>query len=302
MPERSDAKEKKFLTRPLWLANIGKWDAQGIGDSTFAGLKEREVFEIYAPIAERIISDFNERSFSQAPDNSPLIIGVTGSVAVGKSTISNLLKELFVNSPAKLQTQVISTDNFLFTNERLQQNHILHRKGFPESFDTNAIIEFLTELKEGKSSFSLPVYSHETYDIEESYSQFDAPKVLILEGVNILQESADKSNNTRLEISEFLDFSIFIDADENDIAQWYEDRFLDYCYKAESDRSSFFLQFKDHTHQERKELAKHIWNSVNRPNLLEHINPSREFADLILNKSFDHSILSLEIPPFWTSP
>ena len=105
-----------------------------------------------------------------------------------------------------------------------------------------------------------------------------------------------------MEISEFLDFSIFIDADENDIAQWYEDRFLDYCYKAESDKSSFFLQFKDLTHQERKELAEHIWNSVNRPNLLEHINPSREFADLILNKSFDHSILSLEIPPFWTSP
>ena len=302
MLERSDAKERKFLTRPLWLANIDNWDEQGIRNTTFAGLHEREVFEIYAPITQRIISDFDERSFSQATDHSPLIIGVTGSVAVGKSTISNLLRELFANSTAQLQTQVISTDNFLFTNKRLQLNHILHRKGFPESFDTNAIIEFLTELKEGKSSFSLPVYSHETYDIEESFSQFDAPKVLILEGVNILQESADKSNNTRLAISEFLDFSIFIDADESDIAQWYADRFLDYCYRAESDRSSFFLQFKDLTHQERKELAEHIWNSVNRPNLLEHINPSREFADLILNKSFDHSILSLEIPSFWTSP
>ena len=199
------------------------------------------MFEIYAPITQRIISDFDERSFYQATDHSPLMIGVTGSVAVGKSTISNLLRELFANATAQLQTQVISTDNFLFTNERLQQNHILHRKGFPESFDTNAIIEFLSELKEGKSSFSLPVYSHETYDIEESFSQFDAPKVLILEGVNILQESAAKSNNTRLAISEFLDFSIFIDADENDIAQWYADRFLDYCYRAESDRNSFLL-------------------------------------------------------------
>ena len=94
MPERSDAKEKKFLTRPLWLANIGKWGAQGIGNTSFAGLNEREVFEIYAPIAERIISDFDERSFSQASDHSPLIIGVTGSVAVGKSTISNLLNPM----------------------------------------------------------------------------------------------------------------------------------------------------------------------------------------------------------------
>ena len=120
MLERSDAKERKFLTRPLWLANIDNWDEQGIRNTTFAGLHEREVFEIYAPITQRIISDFDEQSFSQATDHSPLIIGVTGSVAVGKSTISNLLRELFANSTAQLQTQVISTDNFLFTNKRLQ--------------------------------------------------------------------------------------------------------------------------------------------------------------------------------------
>jgi type I pantothenate kinase len=229
------------------------------------------------------------------------LIGITGSVSVGKSTISNIIKKLAINPPTNLSAQVISTDNFLFPNSQLQKDQILHRKGFPESFDHAAIIEFLSEISEGKPNSIIPIYSHETYDIDGT-SRYEVTDLIIIEGVNILQNPIEK-NDRGPSIREFLDFSIFIDADESEIAQWYEGRFLKYCSLAEDNTKSFFSQFKNLNMEERKKLASEIWKSVNKPNLDSYIYPSKKYADLIIKKGNDHLVSSLQVPLSWlTSP
>ena len=229
------------------------------------------------------------------------MIGITGSVSVGKSTISNIIKKLVISPPINLSAQVISTDNFLFPNSQLQKDQILHRKGFPESFDHVAIIEFLSEISEGKPNSIIPIYSHETYDIDGT-SRYEVTDLIIIEGVNVLQEPIEK-NEWGPSIREFLDFSIFIDADESEITQWYEDRFLKYCSLAEDNTKSFFSQFKNLNMEERKKLASEIWKSVNKPNLDSYIYPSKKYADLIIKKGNDHLVSSLQVPLSWlTSP
>ena len=229
------------------------------------------------------------------------MIGITGSVSVGKSTISNIIKKLVTSPPINLSAQVISTDNFLFPNSQLQKDQILHRKGFPESFDHVAIIKFLSEISEGKPNSIIPIYSHETYDIEGT-SHSGVTDLIIIEGVNILQNPIEKDNQDP-RIRDFLDFSIFIDADESEITQWYEDRFLRYCSLAEDNTKSFFSQFKNLNLEERKKLAAEIWKSVNKPNLDSYIYPSKEYADLIIKKDNGHLVSSLQVPLSWlTSP
>ena len=294
-------KDTQLLNREKWLEEISSWEIQGVQGITDLNFTEQEINEIYAPIIQKLLSDHKRSLKTRTRTPQPLLIGITGSVSVGKSTISNIIKKLVTSPPINLSAQVISTDNFLFPNSQLQKNQILHRKGFPESFDHAAIIKFLSGITEGKPNSIIPIYSHETYDIEGT-SRSEITDLIIIEGVNILQEPIEK-NDQDPSIREFLDFSIFIDADESEITQWYEDRFLKYCSLAEDKTKSFFSQFKNLNMEERKKLASEIWKSVNKPNLDSYIYPSKEYADLIIKKGNDHLVSSLQVPLSWlTSP
>ena len=294
-------KDTQLLNREKWLEEITSWEIQGVQGITDLNFTEQEVNEIYAPIIQKLLSGHTRSLNARTGTLQPLLIGITGSVSVGKSTISNIIKKLAINPPTNLSAQVISTDNFLFPNSQLQKDQILHRKGFPESFDHAAIIEFLSEISEGKPNSIIPIYSHETYDIDGT-SRYEVTDLIIIEGVNILQNPIEK-NDRGPSIREFLDFSIFIDADESEIAQWYEGRFLKYCSLAEDNTKSFFSQFKNLNMEERKKLASEIWKSVNKPNLDSYIYPSKEYADLIIKKGNDHLVSSLQVPLSWlTSP
>ena len=294
-------KDTQLLNREKWLEEISSWEIQGVQGISDLNFTEQEVNEIYAPIIQKLLSGHKRSLKARTGTLQPLLIGITGSVSVGKSTISNIIKKLAISPPINLSAQVISTDNFLFPNSQLQKNQILHRKGFPESFDHAAIIEFLSEISKGKPNSIIPIYSHETYDIDGT-SRYEVTDLIIIEGVNILQNPIEK-NDRGPSIREFLDFSIFIDADESEIAQWYEDRFLKYCSLAEDNTKSFFSQFKNLNMEERKKLASGIWKSVNKPNLDSYIYPSKEYADLIIKKGNDHSVSSLQVPLSWlTSP
>ena len=294
-------KDTQLLNREKWLEEISSWEIQGVQGITDLNFTEQEINEIYAPIIQKLLSDHKRSLKTRTRTPQPLLIGITGSVSVGKSTISNIIKKLVTSPPINLSAQVISTDNFLFPNSQLQKDQILHRKGFPESFDHAAIIEFLSEISEGKPNSIIPIYSHETYDIEGT-SHSGVTDLIIIEGVNILQNPIEK-NDRGPSIREFLDFSIFIDADESEIAQWYEGRFLKYCSLAEDNTKSFFSQFKNLNMEERKKLASEIWRSVNKPNLDSYIYPSKEYADLIIKKDNGHLVSSLQVPLSWlTSP
>ncbi len=294
-------KDTQLLNREKWLEEISSWEIQSVQGISDLNFTEQEVNEIYAPIIQKLLSGHTRSLNARTGTLQPLLIGITGSVSVGKSTISNIIKKLAINPPTNLSAQVISTDNFLFPNSQLQKDQILHRKGFPESFDHAAIIEFLSEISEGKPNSIIPIYSHETYDIDGT-SRYEVTDLIIIEGVNILQNPIEK-NDRGPSIREFLDFSIFIDADESEIAQWYEGRFLKYCSLAEDNTKSFFSQFKNLNMEERKKLASEIWKSVNKPNLDKYIYPSKEYADLIIKKGNDHLVSSLQVPLSWlTSP
>ena len=294
-------KDTQLLNREKWLEEISSWEIQSVQGISDLNFTEQEVNEIYAPIIQKLLSGHKRSLKARTGTLQPLLIGITGSVSVGKSTISNIIKKLVISPPINLSAQVISTDNFLFPNSQLQKNQILHRKGFPESFDHAAIIEFLSEISEGKPNSIIPIYSHETYDIDGT-SRYEVTDLIIIEGVNVLQNPIEM-NEWGPSIREFLDFSIFIDADESEIAQWYEDRFLKYCSLAEDNTKSFFSQFKNLNMEERKKLASEIWKSVNKPNLDSYIYPSKEYADLIIKKGKDHLVSSLQVPLSWlTSP
>ena len=294
-------KDTQLLNREKWLEEISSWEIQSVQGISDLNFTEQEVNEIYAPIIQKLLSGHTRSLNARTGTLQPLLIGITGSVSVGKSTISNIIKKLAISPPINLSAQVISTDNFLFPNSQLQKDQILHRKGFPESFDHAAIIEFLSEISEGKPNSIIPIYSHETYDIDGT-SRYEVTDLIIIEGVNILQNPIEK-NDRGPSIREFLDFSIFIDADESEITQWYEDRFLKYCSLAEDNTKSFFSQFKNLNMEERKKLASEIWKSVNKPNLDSYIYPSKEYADLIIKKGNDHLVSSLQVPLSWlTSP
>ena len=294
-------KDTQLLNREKWLEEISSWEIQSVQGISDLNFTEQEVNEIYAPIIQKLLSGHKRSLKARTGTLQPLLIGITGSVSVGKSTISNIIKKLVTSPPINLSAQVISTDNFLFPNSQLQKDQILHRKGFPESFDHVAIIEFLSEISEGKPNSIIPIYSHETYDIDGT-SRYEVTDLIIIEGVNVLQNPIEK-NDRGPSIREFLDFSIFIDADESEITQWYEDRFLKYCSLAEDNTKSFFSQFKNLNMEERKKLASEIWKSVNKPNLDSYIYPSKEYADLIIKKGNDHLVSSLQVPLSWlTSP
>jgi type I pantothenate kinase len=222
----------------------------------------------------------------------PYVIGIAGSVAVGKSTSARILQALLTRWPEHPRVELITTDGFLYPNAVLEQRGIMNRKGFPESYDTKRLIQFLRELKAGMPAVSAPVYSHVEYDIVPNDSMtVRQPDILIIEGLNVLQTGVESTEF----VSDYFDFSIYIDAEERDIEGWYVDRFLALRQTVFQNPASFFTHYAHLTDSEAVEVARTIWREINGKNLRENIVPTRARASLVMQKSGDHRVSEVHL-------
>lgn len=273
----------------------GLQDPTNLQDVEEVYLPLTQLVELYRKNTSRMYSSSNE-FLGIKPTRTPFVIGVAGSVAVGKSTTARLLAELLRRQPSKPKVDLVTTDGFLFPNEELKRRDILDRKGFPESYNQRAMLEFVIAVKSGKPQVVAPKYSHLIYDIvEDEEIVIEQPDVLIVEGLNVLQPATIQRNGQRLSVSDFLDFSVYVDADESDIRDWYLSRFLALRSSAFADPQSYFHKYATLDDSEARETAYSIWESTNGPNLRANINPTRERATVVLRKSSDHSIRHVRI-------
>ncbi|KRB63004.1 type I pantothenate kinase [Rhizobium sp. Root708] len=223
---------------------------------------------------------------------TPFVIGIAGSVAVGKSTTARILKELLTRWPSSPKVDLVTTDGFLHPNAVLQRENLMQRKGFPESYDTGAILRFLAAIKAGQPNVKAPSYSHLVYDVlPNEHKIVDRPDILIFEGINVLQ-SRDLPAGGKIVpmVSDFFDFSIYIDADESRIHDWYVTRFMRLRETAFRDPHSFFHRYASISEEEALTIAEGLWENINLKNLQENILPTRPRADLILRKGNNHLI------------
>ncbi|WP_312678430.1 type I pantothenate kinase [Microbacterium sp.] len=271
---------------------------RGIGDR----LDLAEVREVYLPLS-RLLSTYAENTkrlgaetaafLGEADSTTPFVVGVAGSVAVGKSTIARLLRELMSRWPGTPRVELVTTDGFLYTNAELERRGIMHRKGFPESYDRRALVSFLTEVKSGAAEARAPFYSHVRYDImPDAHVTVRRPDVVIVEGLNVLSPPPTPND---VAVSDLFDFSIYVDADEDDIAQWYVNRFLALRQGAFSNPNSFFKVFAELSDAEAVETAMGYWNDINLPNLRENVEPTKHRATLVLRKAADHAVETVRL-------
>ena len=248
------------------------------------------LLSLYAEATKRLGAETS--GFLGEPDTTtPFIVGVAGSVAVGKSTIARLLRELTSRWPGTPRVELVTTDGFLYPNAELERRGLMERKGFPESYDRRALVSFLTEVKSGAPEVRAPYYSHMRYDIVPDASiTVRRPDIVIVEGLNVLQPPPTPND---VAVSDLFDFSIYVDADAEHIAQWYVDRFLALRRAAFSNPNSFFNVFADLTDDEAVERAMGFWNTINLPNLEENVLPTRHRASLVLQKAADHTVESV---------
>jgi len=227
----------------------------------------------------------------------PYVIGVAGSVAVGKSTFARILQALLAHWPDHPQVDLVTTDGFLHPNHVLEERGIMNRKGFPESYDTRRLLQFLRDLKSGAPTATAPVYSHIVYDIVPNESVVvHQPDIVILEGLNVLQVGGVAEGAPPTEfVSDYFDFSIYIDADERDIEEFYVQRFLTLCETVFKEPDSFFQHYAHLTRDEATETARMIWREINGKNLRENIAPTKNRAGLLLFKGRDHRVTSMKL-------
>ncbi len=238
---------------------------------------------------------FRQRRVFFNSDNAvktPFIIGIAGSVAVGKSTTARVLKELLQRWPSSPKVDLVTTDGFLLPNEVLRRENLMERKGFPESYDVGALLRFLSAIKSGQPDVQAPLYSHMTYDVlPGAYVTIDRPDILIFEGINVLQ-TRDLPQDGKFVpfVSDFFDFSIYIDADEKLVHHWYIDRFMRLRETAFKNPESFFHRYSQLSEEAARAIAEGLWTNINLKNLTENILPTRPRADLVLRKGANHLI------------
>jgi type I pantothenate kinase len=261
-----------------------------------------EVAAIYLPLSRLLslyvaaVQDLFKATqrflLAEAETKVPYIIGVAGSVAVGKSTTARVLQALLARWPNTPKVDLITTDGFLLPNEELSRLGLMDRKGFPESYDTGALLHFLADIKAGKRNVKAPVYSHLVYDVMPGErTVIDRPDLLIVEGLNVLQPARLPRDGKAIPfVSDYFDFSIYLDADETDLHRWYVDRFLRLRQTAFRDPKSFFRKYAKLAEREAMDTADSLWSRINLVNLRENILPTRQRASLILRKGASHRI------------
>jgi type I pantothenate kinase len=260
-----------------------------------------EVQQIYLPLS-RLLSLYVEAAGTlhraqeefldrPTPPRTPFVIGLAGSVAVGKSTTARVLQQMLAHWPAHPQVALVTTDGFLYPNEELTRRGILHRKGFPESYDRKALLKFVIDIKSGRDEVEAPVYSHLVYDVTDEKVVVSRPDIVIVEGLNVLQPPQNRPDGrTGLAVSDFFDFSIYVDAATSDIRKWYTERFLRLRETAFRDPASYFAQYAVLSHDDAVAEAGRIWDEINGPNLSQNVAPTRSRATLVLRKDHDHSV------------
>ena len=281
---------------PLLLDEADLTSLRGINEQVSLG----EVEDIYVPLSrllnlhvaavQHLYEARQEFMGSPMPLHVPYIIGIAGSVAVGKSIFSRVLRACLARWPDHPRVDLVTTDGFLYPNRILEQRDLMNRKGFPESYDQRRLLQFLAAIKAG-ANVSAPVYSHLHYDILPNREKFvDKPDILILEGLNVLQSPDSLRGASQVFVSDFFDFSIYLDAGEPTIRNWYIQRFLKLRETVFQNRDSYFHRYASLSEEEAIETARNIWTQINLVNLDENIRPTRERAHLILEKDGHHLV------------
>ena len=294
---------------PLTLSETDLDELRGINERVSLA----EVEAIYLPLsrllnlhvaATQTLHKATDTFLGSLPRPIPYVIGIAGSVAVGKSTFARILQALLARWPDHPRVDLVTTDGFLLPNHVLEARGILARKGFPESYDVRRLIEFVGDVKSAESAVHAPVYSHQSYDIVPGEFQVvDRPDIVIVEGLNVLQtgeghragSGGESRGRARIFVSDFFDFSIYIYADEADIERWYVERFLALRETVFRDPRSYFHRYADLDDAQATETAQGIWRTINGVNLRENISPTRERARLVLEKAADHAVRRIRL-------
>ena len=279
---------------PLTEAEISQ--IRGLGD--FLDIKE--VKEVYLPLSRFLniyVSEYSKlhratsNFLGERSAKVPFIIGIAGSVAVGKSTVSRLLRELLARWEGTPKVALITTDGFLYPNAELEKRSLMHRKGFPESYDRLALLNFVADIKSGKENVKAPVYSHLTYDlVPGKFENVSSPDVVIIEGLNVLQSPEADQETT---LSDYFDFKIYVDAETKNISNWFLNRFYELRESAFTNPESYFHRYAKMPIEKALERANEIWDTINLPNLIENILPTRSRATLVLRKGDQHAVESV---------